>query len=155
MKNIFCLILTGIVLFGCKSTERAEELPVDKIRLNQIGYYPDAPKIAAIASSGKKDFYIISAGQKEKYFPANSARLLSGGLTLAGRINVLTLLPFRMKHLWVTFALMLPMKWPSTGTLLWFVWYVRLRQSRKPQVIIIQCECEPISCRKTLLFNYS
>ena len=62
------MALLVVILQGCKSTERVEESSVDKIRLNQLGFYPSAPKIAAITSSGENDFYIISPGGKEKIF---------------------------------------------------------------------------------------
>jgi endoglucanase len=40
----------------------------EAIRLNQIGYYPSAPKIAVVVNEGATDFYIASADRKKKYF---------------------------------------------------------------------------------------
>src|SRR6478736_4599806 len=67
MKHLLCFVLLAIVLFACKISEQPETSQ-NKIRLNQIGFYPEAPKMAAIVSSRKKEFYITPFGQTEKVF---------------------------------------------------------------------------------------
>jgi len=39
----------------------------DQIRLNQIGFYPDAPKIAVVLTNKKSNFSLLAAGKKVVY----------------------------------------------------------------------------------------
>jgi endoglucanase len=70
MKRLTLLILYTCVsgaVFGSKSLVIADTVSKE-IRLNQLGFYPDAPKIAIITAAGFSDFSITSPDRKEPVF---------------------------------------------------------------------------------------
>lgn len=61
------LFFIGLLLQSC--TDQTEPLTqTDTIRLNQIGFYPYAPKIAIVAVETIGDFYLSPVGSEEKFF---------------------------------------------------------------------------------------
>jgi len=42
--------------------------PTDKIRVNQVGFYPSSPKVAIVTDSLAKEFFVMNASTKEKVF---------------------------------------------------------------------------------------
>ena len=61
------LILLFLICSSLSALLTAQEI-ASKIRLNQIGYYPDAPKIAVIADYKDSDFQIKSLSSEEIVF---------------------------------------------------------------------------------------
>ncbi len=59
----FVLLLSGIAAW-CKSTVDSAEL---KIRLNQVGFYPNARKIAIVLTDKEADFSLISSNRKKVF----------------------------------------------------------------------------------------
>ncbi len=69
MKGLIALMFFALHFFSCKDV-RSQIVP-DVIKLNQEGYYPNAPKAAVITnqfSSG--DFYLTSENLKDTFFRA-------------------------------------------------------------------------------------
>jgi endoglucanase len=66
MKKIFLLILICTSLFPILSAQDA----ASKIRINQIGFYPDARKVAVITDDKASDFLIKSVSSKKVVFKA-------------------------------------------------------------------------------------
>jgi endoglucanase len=64
MKKIFLLILICTSLFPILSAQDA----ASKIRINQIGFYPDARKVAVITDDKASDFLIKSVSSKKFVF---------------------------------------------------------------------------------------
>ena len=60
MKSIFVILLMTIAFIN-----HAQDLS-ERIRLNQIGYYPHAKKIAIVETDGISDFYIQAVGDNSK-----------------------------------------------------------------------------------------
>ncbi|GHB67880.1 glycoside hydrolase family 9 protein [Persicitalea jodogahamensis] len=59
MKNFTQILLIFLLSFLTKTT--LAQLSTDSVRLNQLGYYPDAPKTAAIYGAGKGGFILKTA----------------------------------------------------------------------------------------------
>jgi endoglucanase len=68
------LFLTLFVCSAASSVLTAQEAS-DKIRLNQIGFYPDAPKVAVVPGENSSDFYVISAGNGDVVFRSKLSEL--------------------------------------------------------------------------------
>jgi len=64
MNKIFYLFL---FFFSFTELMTAQD-DLFEIRLNQIGFYPDAPKVAVIAEDKEGDFFVISTGTGEVVF---------------------------------------------------------------------------------------
>ncbi len=66
MKHIgLCLLLAG----ACAASLHAQTTtPTGQIRLNQIGFYPDLPKVAAVMDATGTEFYVTSAGTADTVF---------------------------------------------------------------------------------------
>jgi endoglucanase len=62
------LLSICIFFIGCASTPREIGSQTDSIRLNQIGFYPNANKIAVVLGTNEKQFFIMSADLKERVF---------------------------------------------------------------------------------------
>jgi len=61
-------IIAGVLFLLSSCTLSSQDFP-DKIRLNQIGFYPSAPKQAVVINGGEaSDFYIVSNDLREKLF---------------------------------------------------------------------------------------
>lgn len=68
------LFLIGMI-FGCASSSH---LPMsERIRVNQIGYYPSAKKIAVVNSDDATEFSIYTSDQKTKLFTGKLSEPLS------------------------------------------------------------------------------
>ena len=71
MIRLRLLLAIPLFFLSCKTTIR-EELPADAgelIRINQIGYYPDAPKLAAVKGElYATEFFLIDAYFKDTVF---------------------------------------------------------------------------------------
>jgi endoglucanase len=65
MRGLFLFVLS---LLSAGHALMAQENFSDNIRLNQIGFYPQAEKIAVILDEAATDFYITSPDRKKKYF---------------------------------------------------------------------------------------
>jgi endoglucanase len=65
--NIAGRMLSAIFFSGFFITAIAQE-STEKIRLNQIGFYPDAPKIAILAENKSGKFYITTPDLKDTVF---------------------------------------------------------------------------------------
>jgi len=85
--------LVLIILFVCVSSQIfGRELPAaadtvsKEIRLNQLGFYPDGPKIAIITTPGFSNFNVVSSDKKETVFTgklnASAEPALNGKKTL-------------------------------------------------------------------------
>jgi endoglucanase len=65
LKPISIAVLFIIVISGC--TQDTPELSsVESINLNQLGYYPTAPKFAIIKTEQPVDFYVVETASSEK-----------------------------------------------------------------------------------------
>ncbi len=68
MKSIFYL-LTLLLIGSLSGCAQPANLPLSElIRVNQIGYYPTAPKIAVVNSEKSKEFLVYTADMKSKVF---------------------------------------------------------------------------------------
>ncbi len=79
--------LALIILFACASAlVFGRELPIvadtisKEIRLNQLGFYPGAPKIAIITASGFSDFSAVLSDKKETVFSGKLKASVEPGL---------------------------------------------------------------------------
>ena len=66
--------LMAVILVLARQTSFGQQAPANgesNIRLNQIGFYPDAPKTAVILTGSSNVFY-IQAIDKKTVFTANS-----------------------------------------------------------------------------------
>lgn len=63
MKTKIWLMMLCLLSIGAQAQELTE-----KIRLNQVGFYPNAPKLAVVETDGVRDFYIRQAGKKKQVF---------------------------------------------------------------------------------------
>jgi len=68
------LFLTLFVCSAALSVLTAQEAS-DKIRLNQIGFYPDAHKVAVVPGENSSDFYVVSAGNGDVVFRSKLSEL--------------------------------------------------------------------------------
>lgn len=66
-KTFLSLLLLGLLFQSCEEQSEAPTLS-DAIRLNQIGFYPNAPKIAIVAAEAQGEFYLSSIGSDEQIF---------------------------------------------------------------------------------------
>jgi endoglucanase len=62
-KLIFLSLICTLITIGSLA-----QVSESGIRLNQIGFYPDAPKIAVITETGSSEFLIKSADSGEVLF---------------------------------------------------------------------------------------
>jgi endoglucanase len=70
-------LLTGLLfLIGLDSPTLYAQSPCPNIRLNQAGFYPNAPKIAVIVDSdSSKDFWVVSADKKNVVFRSGLSKI--------------------------------------------------------------------------------
>ena len=56
-----CFLLAGLLLLGCGSTpnDTRAQSERDRIRLNQVGFYPDAQKVAVVVGADAGSFAIV------------------------------------------------------------------------------------------------
>jgi endoglucanase len=66
MKRILFAALLSAAAWGPQSASAAES--ADAIRLNQIGFYPEAPKTAVIADDAASSFFVLSADEGDTLF---------------------------------------------------------------------------------------
>jgi len=66
MINRITLILLIGFYTGCAQNKKLES--TESIRLNQIGYYPQAPKVAIVVNSEATEFYLAKPGSDKKLF---------------------------------------------------------------------------------------
>ena len=73
MRRIYWILLSIGFLGACKSTEApAMEEPVSSIRLNQVGYYPDAPKKAILSETAQTEsFQVYNLDDMEIVYEGN------------------------------------------------------------------------------------
>lgn len=64
LRYFFCL--TALLLFVLET--RSQTSVSESIRLNQLGFYPDAPKIAVIKTNDFKKYSIITADKKKQVY---------------------------------------------------------------------------------------
>ena len=64
---IFELFIFCVLSQSCADQPQPPTLS-DAIRLNQIGFYPDAPKVAIIAAETEGEFYLSPVGSEEQVF---------------------------------------------------------------------------------------
>lgn len=65
MKNLLALsFILVFILFSCTSQSKREVIETDQIRLNQIGYYPEATKEFVVADLTAKNFEVINTDDK-------------------------------------------------------------------------------------------
>jgi endoglucanase len=62
--NIFAGVLFSTCIFACASVNAQSDLASDSIRLNQLGFYPKAPKMAVVLTDHTQKFTIQSADHK-------------------------------------------------------------------------------------------
>jgi endoglucanase len=75
-------ISAGICLSACAQTATVS----DKIKFNQIGFYPDAPKVAIITGDSSSQFSLMSGDKKKTFFSGNLKK--SVGPALNGRYTL-------------------------------------------------------------------
>lgn len=69
MKSIYYLLTLLLIGLLSDCAQPPANLPLSElIRVNQIGYYPTAPKIAVVNSEKLKEFFIYTADGKSKVF---------------------------------------------------------------------------------------
>ncbi len=67
LKPISLVALILITVSSC--AQNSPELkPEEKINLNQLGYYPSAPKYAVVKTDQPVDFYVLETGTSKKIF---------------------------------------------------------------------------------------
>lgn len=73
LSLIMLILISPVCFIGCTTEgQPAESQPAsDKIRLNQLGFYPHAPKIAVLAEGEGQQFYIISANLQDTVYTAS------------------------------------------------------------------------------------
>ena len=64
MNRCLLLLLVTIFFLQRSSAQQTSENSPSFIRLNQIGFYPDGPKIAVILGGNDSVFYIQTPGKK-------------------------------------------------------------------------------------------
>src|SRR5688500_12455480 len=68
MSKTFILLTLSLLAFLQVACQHKSKVSQDIIRLNQVGYYPDAPKSAVVISDEATEFYIAEkATGKEVY----------------------------------------------------------------------------------------
>jgi endoglucanase len=66
-KQIILISILALSVLQVQCQQK-EKFPADLIRLNQVGYYPEAPKSAVVIGDKATDFYIVEKGSgKEVY----------------------------------------------------------------------------------------
>src|ERR1700730_11545447 len=70
-------LLAGLLfLIGLGSPTLYSQSPCPNIRLNQAGFYPNAPKIAVIVDSdSSKDFWVVSADKNQVVFRSSLSKI--------------------------------------------------------------------------------
>ena len=63
MKKIIISIFTLCALASATAQQISES-----IKINQIGFYPDGPKVAIVANSQAKKFFLIGVEKKDTAF---------------------------------------------------------------------------------------
>jgi len=96
MKRLILTIVylcVSVLVFGKEIPVVADTVSKD-IRLNQLGFYPDAPKIAIITAAGFSDFSVASSDRKETVFSGklktSAEPALNGKKTLIADFTLLT-----------------------------------------------------------------
>ena len=88
-KNIcFSIYILFLVLVSCKQEAPSLNMGYSEdIRLNQIGFFPNSPKIGVISSDlDGGSFYLVSIGDKKTVFTGELSRQGSGALQHAGTL---------------------------------------------------------------------
>lgn len=67
----------AIVALFVGMTSCAQEKPSDPVRLNQIGFYPSAQKLAVVITDSEGEFYISTPDLKGKLFSAKLSEVRS------------------------------------------------------------------------------
>lgn len=72
IKRASVATYVGLLVFftiACNTTKIPSNLPVSEaIRLNQIGFYPDGPKVAIVPDGAEKVFWVMSPDLKRRFF---------------------------------------------------------------------------------------
>ncbi|WP_374949086.1 glycoside hydrolase family 9 protein, partial [Mucilaginibacter sp.] len=84
-KSVALTAISFIVTFYSVNASAQSETGTNSIRLNQIGFYPNATKIAIITNAGKGDFYIRTLNKKTVFTGQSkpAAQLTFGGKQIA------------------------------------------------------------------------
>jgi len=77
MKSRFVVCISLCTALLVHGSAAAEASATDAIRVNQIGFYPEAPKIAVVVSIASDSFQVLDA--------ATSVPVFSGGLSKGKR----------------------------------------------------------------------
>jgi|GEM_PF-668467 len=82
MRHLLLLLAVCVIISSCKeSLPEYNTTQADAIRLNQIGYYPNASKKAIITEPvSTTTFYLIDQQTKEKVFEGNLSDSLTWNL---------------------------------------------------------------------------
>lgn len=70
-NRLLVILLSGafvLTTFGILVTRYTSEEAVPEIRLNQVGFYVDGPKVAAVTGEGGGAFYVISTEQRDTLY---------------------------------------------------------------------------------------
>ena len=62
---LLLMMMSLVAPYGCAQNDQKS---VELIRVNQVGYYPLAPKVAAVEGENGKAFFIYTSDQKKKVF---------------------------------------------------------------------------------------
>jgi endoglucanase len=66
-KRIFCLMIAAGILM-LLSVANSQVKVSENIRLNQIGFYPSAPKVAVVVGATDERFFVLSENYKDTLF---------------------------------------------------------------------------------------
>lgn len=72
IKNTFTSLSLAVAFFSASAQQTANE----QIRLNQVGFYPDAPKKAVVVNSEATEFFVVSKDLKDTVY---RGKLENGG----------------------------------------------------------------------------
>ncbi|MDJ1496985.1 glycoside hydrolase family 9 protein [Cytophagaceae bacterium DM2B3-1] len=106
MKNWFtCPLFFLLFIFTiCFSHSALSQTTSDKIRLNQIGFYPNGPKTAAIITAEESSFYILNTTHTDTLFSGKLQKPVTNAIS--GKI--VRLADFSSFHKQGTFILSIP-----------------------------------------------
>jgi len=71
--NVIAFILLFVIGFSCNSEKKSNENTTinENIRFNQVGFYPESPKIAILTQEAKGKFFVFDSETKDTVFTGN------------------------------------------------------------------------------------
>lgn len=81
LYSIFCWIAFGFCSCSSEGQAIKNQSATEKIRLNQVGFYPHAPKIAVLAEGEAEQFFITTPDLQDTLYTGNLSESLSSSYT--------------------------------------------------------------------------